>query len=113
MSSNKAISFAIFVCLAFFLLFKRLDARPLEFEASIVQNVTQNLQKLDASINDNIIRKDFYILEYPEEIIAEEVDAFMQKMEQRRQFELDRYIARLFSEFKKREQDGTLDVARV
>ncbi|XP_029730807.2 uncharacterized protein LOC115267740 [Aedes albopictus] len=66
-------------------------------------------------INNNVVRKDFFILEVPEEAIEDEIEEHMAVMMERRakqQLALDRFILKLYEEFRKREREGTLNTYR-
>ncbi|XP_021708234.1 uncharacterized protein LOC110678914 [Aedes aegypti] len=66
-------------------------------------------------VSNNVVRKDFFILEIPEEAIEDEIEEQMIVMMERRakqQLALDGFILKLYEEFKKREQEGTLNADR-
>lgn len=68
------------------------------------------------SPSENVVRKDFYIHEIPEEVLQDEVQdemKFVMQRRQREQFELDRFVLKMYEEFRKRERDGTLSKFRL
>lgn len=62
------------------------------------------------------MRKDFFILEIPEEAIEDEIEEQMSMMMEKRwkqQIALDRFVLKLYEEFQKREREGNLSSYRT
>lgn len=66
--------------------------------------------------SENVVRKDFYIHEIPQEVLQDDIQEEMRLVMQRKareQFELDRFVLKMYEEFRKRERDGTLSKFRL
>ncbi|XP_062556537.1 uncharacterized protein LOC134221355 [Armigeres subalbatus] len=66
-------------------------------------------------LSNNVVRKDIFVLEIPEAAIEDEIEEQMAVMMERRakqQLALDRFVLKLYEEFRRREQEGTLNVHR-
>lgn len=78
--------------------------------------ITELKWNFPGPISNNLVRKDFFILEIPEEAIEDEIEEQVNMMMEKRwkqQIALDRFILKLYEEFQKREREGNLNAYRT
>lgn len=78
--------------------------------------ITELKRNFLGPISNNLVRKDFFILEIPEEAIEDEFQEQMNMMMEKRwkqQLALDRFVLKLYEEFQKREREGNLNAYRT